>query len=338
MPKPCGMNRHVDLPLSTETAVQRTIDTAPAFINIDGPTKVRSRLVSAGSGAQFSSSSNERSSFRAGSNGAMSNQRSPASASTPQQTREPAPVAVPGYCSANQNSQPSPFEQHLSVCVVSSTRQFINMRCDNLCSDLEFFARMKTEYNKARGWLRVWCSMWRYKYSEFVLFHKYGYRRGARVDIGFPHDNDKMYHFSPRKPSPPPPNGPISKEQFQDHYCLDHYPSLCDWRRYQLRYRGHFNKVSRVALDAVPKRLVQINMDDSVNEHFYGLYAKEERSFFRVAIYACLCNVPGIIFFFLWLFQWGHGSDLQNASIPLTLSLSLTLGFAAVVFGTRDGT
>lgn len=92
-----------------------------------------------------------------------------------------------------------------------------------------------------------------------------------------------------------------------------------------------------MALDAVPKRLVQINMDDGVDEYFFGLYAKEERSFFRVAAYACLCNLPGIIFFFLWLFQWGHGADLQGASVPLTLSLSLTLGFAAVVFGTRDG-
>jgi hypothetical protein len=196
---------------------------------------------------------------------------------------------------------------------------------------------MKADYDQNRGWLRLWFSMWRYKCSEFVLFHKYGYRRGARVDVGFPDDNDQMYHFLPRKPTPPPPNGPITKEQFQDHYYLDHCPCLYDWKRYQLSYRGHFNKANRVALDAVPKRLVRINMDDGVDEQFYGLYAKEERSFLRVAIYAFLCNLPGVIFFFLWLFQWHHASDLQNASSLLTLSLSLTIGFAAVVFGTRDG-
>jgi hypothetical protein len=195
---------------------------------------------------------------------------------------------------------------------------------------------MKAAYNKARGWPRLWFSMWQYKYSEFVLFHKYGYGRGARVDIGFPNDDDQMYHFLPRKPSPPPPNGPVSREQFQDHYYLDHCPSLHDWRRYQFKTRGHFNKVNRVALDAVPKRIVQIDMDDGVDEHFFGLCAKEERSFLRVAVYACLCNLPGVVFFFLWLFQWGHGADLQNASVPLSLSLSLTLGFAAVVFGTRE--
>ena len=78
-------------------------------------------------------------------------------------------------------------------------------------------------------------------------------------------------------------------------------------------------------------------MDDRLTELFYGLYAKERRSFARVAVYACLCNLPGVIFFFLWLFRWGHDADLQNASVPLTLWLSLTLGFAAVAFGTRDG-
>ena len=96
-------------------------------------------------------------------------------------------------------------------------------------------------------------------------------------------------------------------------------------------------KIAREALEAVPKRHTQVNMDDGLTELFYGLYAKERRSFVRVAVYACLCNLPGVVFFFLWLFQWGHGADLQSASVPLTLSLSLTLGFAAVVFGTRDG-
>jgi hypothetical protein len=254
-----------------------------------------------------------------------------------QQITKPAPVASSGSNTAAQSVQAQHVDQHLSLCVVSSSRRFVSLRCDILRSDVDFFAKLKADYDKNRGRLRLWFSMWRYKCSEFVLFHKYGYRRGAPVDVGFPDDNDQMYHFLPRKPTPPPPNGPISKEQFQDHYYLDHCPCLYDWKRYQLSYRGHFSKANRVALDAVPKRLVRINMDDGVDEHFYGLYAKEERSFLRVAIYALLCNLPGVIFFFLWLFQWQHASDLQNASVPLTLSLSLTLGFAAVVFGTRDG-
>ena len=88
---------------------------------------------------------------------------------------------------------------------------------------------------------------------------------------------------------------------------------------------------------AVPKRHTQVNMDVGLTELFYGLYAKERRSFARVAVYACLCKLPGVVFLFLWLFRWDHEAGLQNASVPLTLSLSLNLGFVAVVFSTCDG-
>lgn len=326
----------MDLPAGVKEALEQTIDTAPAFINIDLPSKSLA-LPPRGCGNTGQSPGNNTSSpSRSGSGGMTSATTFFKPPLRSQQTSKPAPNATLASSSVTQSVQAHRLEQHLSLCVIASSRHFISLRCDDLRSDLEFFAMMKAAYNRARGWPRLWFSMWQYKHSEFVLFHKYGYRRGARVDIGFPDDNDQMYQFLPRKPSPPPPNGPISKEQFYDHYYLDQCPSLYDWRRYQLSYRGHFNKVSRVALDAVPKRLIQINMDDGVNEHFFGLYAKEERSAAHVAVYASLCNIPWIVFGFLWLFLWGHDSDLQNASVPLTLSLTLTLGFTAVVFGTRD--
>lgn len=328
------MPRHVDIPEHTKTALYEALGTAPSFVNIDLPSTTRTLSPY---GSNNSKPANSPTATQSRST-AMSTSN-PTATRTPiqsQRTSVPDPAPNPNFYTATPNQPTSRVREHLSLCVVGSARQFISLKCDNLRSDLEFFAKLKAEYDRARGWLRLWFSMWQYKYSEFVLFHKYGYKRGARVDVGYPEHDDQMYHFRPRKPIAPPPRGPISKEQFQDHYYLDHCPSLYDWRRYQLSYRGHFNAVKRVALDAVPKRVVQINMDDGVDEHFFGLYAKEERSFIRVAIYAALCNVPGIVFFFLWLFQWGHGSDLQNASVPLTLSLSLTLGFAAVVFGTRE--
>jgi hypothetical protein len=313
------------------------LGTAPAFLDVEVPQSIRSRTTTGSGNAQSGKGSNTSPPLQSGSGGANSATTLSGPPSQSQQVSKPEPIATPGHQISSQKTQQPQLSQHLSLCVVSSSRRFVSLRCDHLRSDLQFFARLKAEYDKARGWPRLWFSMWQYKYSEFVLFHKYGVRRGARLDIGFPSATDQMYHFLPRKPRPPPPKGPISREQFQDHYYLNHCPSLYDWRRYQLSYRGHFNKVNRVALDAVPKRLVQINMDDGVDEHFFGLYAKEERSFAHVAVYAGVCNLPGVVFFFLWLFRWGHGADLQNASVPLTLSLSLTLGFAAVVFGTRDG-
>lgn len=324
----------MDIPAHVKEAVEQAIRTAPGFINIELPSNTLAPPPRGSGNAGQTFGDNTSLPSHSGSGSKISVATSVELPSQSQLTGKPSSSALQVSSSVTQSAQAQIVDQHLSLCVVASSRHFISLKCDNLRSDMEFFAMMKAAYNRARGWPRLWFSMWQYKYSEFVLFHKYGYRRGARVDIGFPDDTDQMYHFLPRKPSPPPPNGPISREQFFDHYYLDQCPSLYDWRRYQLSHRGYFNRVNRVALDAVPKRLVRINMDDGVDEYFFGLYAKEERSFLHVGIYACLCNLPGVVFFFIWL--WRHDSDLQNASVPLTLSLSLTLSFIATVFGTRD--
>lgn len=195
---------------------------------------------------------------------------------------------------------------------------------------------MKTAYNKARGWPRLWFSVWRYDCCEFVKFFKYGPGRCGRQDIGFPECNDQIYDFAPRYPSPPPPIGPVLREEFHDHYYSKPCPSFYDWRRYQLQHRFGFSTFNDQALNAMPKRNVELELQDGKREHFFGLYAKEQRCFIRVFAYACLFNIPGVLFFFLWLFQWDNGPDLQNASVPVMLSLSLTIEYAAVIFGTRE--
>ncbi|KAK4897701.1 hypothetical protein LTR27_004473 [Elasticomyces elasticus] len=42
--------------------------------------------------------------------------------------------------------------------------------------------------------------------------------------------------------------------------------------------------------------------------------------------------VPSTVFFFLWLFRWSHVNDLQNASVPITVTLELWAVFAAVLW------
>ena len=76
-------------------------------------------------------------------------------------------------------------------------------------------------------------------------------------------------------------------------------------------------------------------MQNGVRETFWGVYARERRSAARVSIYGLLANSPGIVFF-LWLFQWKHESDLQNGTVPVGLSLSLTMLFVAFVYETRE--
>jgi hypothetical protein len=61
--------------------------------------------------------------------------------------------------------------------------------------------------------------------------------------------------------------------------------------------------VETEAFDAAPKRVVELDMQNGRRERFYGLYAKEARSALRVAIHMSFCCLPGVIFFFLWLYQ-----------------------------------
>ena len=91
------------------------------------------------------------------------------------------------------------------------------------------------------------------------------------------------------------------------------------------------------AIKALPKRRMALEMEDGKRELFWGLLVRERRSGAILFAYICLFNLPGVVFFFLWLFYWGHGSDLQNASVPSLTSLSLPIGFASWVFQSREG-
>jgi hypothetical protein len=156
--------------------------------------------------------------------------------------------------------------------------------------------------------------------------------------VGFPDATDPSYDFSPRPPEYLPPDGPISHDEFNFHYYHDLCPSYISWKRWFAT--SYFTNTgpstaSRTALDAVLKRTSELKQEDGRRELFYGLYAKEARSAFRVLMYMSLCNVPSVIFFFLWLYQWGHGSDLQGAAVLVNLSLSLTMGFLGWLYWTR---
>lgn len=177
--------------------------------------------------------------------------------------------------------------------------------------------------------------------TDMKQFQKYDLNTGAPCSISYPPANSSDYDFSPRVPYPSPPVGPVSAYEFRDRF----YKS-CDhphgWYLHWLQRMRHLRTSSNTIPDArdviplLPKKLEELNMDDGKRELFWGLYARERRGFAWVLAYGLLCNLPAIIFFFLWLFQWGHGSDLQNASVPLTMSISLSLFFLAMLREERE--
>jgi hypothetical protein len=90
------------------------------------------------------------------------------------------------------------------------------------------------------------------------------------------------------------------------------------------------------AIKVLPKRQISLEMRDGKRDDFWGLMVRERLSWPMVSTYIGLFNLPSIVFFFLWIFYWGHDSDLQNASVVPIFSLTLTVAFVGWIIQTHD--
>lgn len=152
--------------------------------------------------------------------------------------------------------------------------------------------------------------------------------------VDFPLDSDVTYEFTPRPMVQRPPEGPVTEGEFRAHFygaSSRNYP----WHRHQ-QQEILFNPSNKSALQSLPKKIQTVEIEDGERETFWGIYARERREFIWVFAYICLCNLPGVLFFFLWLFPWGHISDIQNAAVPIQLSLSLSICFVALLYESRE--
>ncbi|KAK7744007.1 hypothetical protein SLS62_010368 [Diatrype stigma] len=64
-------------------------------------------------------------------------------------------------------------------------------------------------------------------------------------------------------------------------------------------------------------------------ETYWGLVAREKRSFLRVGVYSAALMAPSVAVAFGWLFGWGHAGDLQNA----TVLAMFCMGLLTIVWG-----
>lgn len=119
------------------------------------------------------------------------------------------------------------------------------------------------------------------------------------------------------------PVPPITEDQFYHRFYTCYKPTTF----HKLFHKCRKRCTDRVALNRLPLRYHSLQVEDTKEEHFWGIYAVTRIAFTRVVIYSILCFVPSIFpsvaFFFLWLFSWGHEADLQNAAVPLGLSFAL---------------
>jgi hypothetical protein len=76
-------------------------------------------------------------------------------------------------------------------------------------------------------------------------------------------------------------------------------------------------QIDRLAL--LPQKLTTLNEAEEASEFLWDLLARECISFAMILTWNIVCMLPGLIFCFLWLFKLGGVTDLQTASVPMTM-------------------
>lgn len=129
---------------------------------------------------------------------------------------------------------------------------------------------------------------------------------------------------------------PITKHMFHDYFysCYDSHNLKHSFLHRFLSTCDVIETLPQDLLENMPKRDREVMTSAQCNrvEHFWGIVAREQRSALRVVVYMFLSLVPTIWFMFMWLFCWGHEGDLQNATVPVTISIATLSMVWAVVY------
>lgn len=183
----------------------------------------------------------------------------------------PAPSVTSGPQLCGQSAYAQQDSHHVYLCVEAGSREFVGLNCAGIHTDIQFFDRIKSEYNSARGWFRLWFSTWRYDHCEFMQFQKVGIGLSARLKIAFPEPTDPLYHYMPKplESLQLPPHGPISPDEFRLHYYYQVCPSLLSWERWHRRRTG-LSLVEKEAFEVAPKRVVKLDMQNGRREKSTG--------------------------------------------------------------------
>ncbi|KAL6165452.1 hypothetical protein ACJQWK_08678 [Exserohilum turcicum] len=244
-------------------------------------------------------------------------------------------VSGPGSPSNNPNigcSSSTPIStpsstlpsQHVFLLVTSGNDfRLAQIRVDNI-ETYKFFHELRRRYNSLRPFLRRWLSIWVYSHCDFYQCDKWeAYLYEPRREE-FP--NGVEYQYAPRPMDPMPP---ITPHQFYHrfHACYDPRPYFHFYHKCR-----SFNKFTRDHLRMIPKRELTIVEGSDKQEAFWGIFARERPSILRLLLYNFACALPCIIFFFMWLFSWGHSGDLQTASVPISVMLALLSVFWSIFF------
>ncbi|PVH69557.1 hypothetical protein DL98DRAFT_624529 [Cadophora sp. DSE1049] len=182
--------------------------------------------------------------------------------------------------------------------------------------DERFFGDLREEYINLRGILAFYFSVYRYSHCDFFEANqKIATDQDSHANI----DSLRrlLYEYIPK---PAESNRPVSKHEFKHRFYACSRRCVLP-KAYHKCWRP--NSRSTYVVDRIPKRLISLERGGDTRGRLWGLRAREVRSLLGVVFYHLLLLIPAVVFWFLWLFAWDHGGDLQNASVPLFTAVAL---------------
>jgi hypothetical protein len=200
-----------------------------------------------------------------------------------------------------------------------------------------FFMELRMHYKQLRGFWRRWFSVWRLKHCDFVkvctwlgspissrLDHnRYQFKKiRANRFIFYKNDipDDPDYEYSPKPPDDVPPITPHEFELALGH-CGDQ--CLLSWLHDCMEPPSGLD-----ALHKIPKRSSTLHHTTNSPEFAWGIQAQHIPSFLWILMYHSLI-IFGTFGFWAW-WRINHPSDLQNASTPLSVIVTLLSLFWAL--------
>jgi hypothetical protein len=151
----------------------------------------------------------------------------------------------------------------------------------------------------------------------------------------YPDIRNEDYAYQPKPINEMPP---ISEHEFYKRFYFANPLNIFHQHPFHRKSNSKFNKAKRKdhcceILELLPKKLSQLDESSEQREFFWGIYAREVVCLRWVLFYNVLCILPFVWFLFMWIFPWGHASDLQDASVPITIMIGMLSIFWSVFLG-----
>ncbi|RSL88897.1 hypothetical protein CEP51_001518 [Fusarium floridanum] len=207
---------------------------------------------------------------------------------------------------------PMPVKDRYVLFMVDKDALFLRAIESQSLSNDQLFDRLRLEYRQLKGWFRTWFGLWIFSHCDFYKFEAWTRERYCERGRGIPPASESGYFYMPRPMDDEPP---ISTHEFYDRFYKRITPE-------QLRAAHGSLYNDHDAVDRIPQKEGLDDIAANGRPQFWGIIAREKKSGTRMLIYIFLSSLPGLIFFFLWLFVLDK-DGLQDASTLLMISFTL---------------